>query len=81
MTRSCEPSIFAHRGYSAGVLVLMLYFGGMVGAMLAITLFVQLGEGFSAIHAGLTLAPFPLGTALTAPLARHGARRVVRAAR
>jgi EmrB/QacA subfamily drug resistance transporter len=64
-----QPSIFAHRGYSAGVLVLMLYFGGMVGAMLAMTLFMQLGEGFSAIHAGLTLIPFPLGTGLTAPLA------------
>ena len=64
-----QPSIFARRGYSAGVLVLMLYFGGMVGAMLAMTLFMQLGEGFSAIHAGLTLIPFPLGTGLTAPLA------------
>jgi EmrB/QacA subfamily drug resistance transporter len=64
-----QPAIFAHRGYSAGALVMMLYFGGMVGSMLAITLFAQLGEGFSAIHAGLTLAPFPLGTAVTAPLA------------
>jgi EmrB/QacA subfamily drug resistance transporter len=64
-----QPSIFGHRGYSAGALVLMLYFGGMVGAMLAITLYLQLGEGFSAIHAGLTLVPFPLGTGLTAPLA------------
>ncbi len=64
-----EPSIFAHRGYSAGALVLLLYFGGMIGSMLAITLFLQLGEGFSAIHAGLTLVPFALGTAVTAPLA------------
>jgi EmrB/QacA subfamily drug resistance transporter len=64
-----EPSIFSHRGYSAGALVLMLFFGGMVGSMLAITLFLQLGEGFSAIHAGLTLAPFALGTAITAPVA------------
>jgi EmrB/QacA subfamily drug resistance transporter len=64
-----QPSIFAHRGYSAGALVLMLYFGGMIGATLALTLFLQLGEGFSAIHAGLTLIPFPLGTGLTAPLA------------
>jgi MFS family permease len=64
-----EPSIFSHRGYSAGALVMMLFFGGMVGSMLAITLFLQLGEGFSAIHAGLTLAPFALGTAITAPLA------------
>ncbi len=64
-----EPSIFSHRGYSAGALVLMLFFGGMVGSMLAVTLFLQLGEGFSAIHAGLTLAPFALGTAITAPVA------------
>jgi EmrB/QacA subfamily drug resistance transporter len=62
-----EPSIFTHRGYTAGALVLMLYFGGMVGSMLTLTLFLQLGEGFSAIHAGLTLAPFALGTAITAP--------------
>lgn len=62
-----EPSIFSHRGYSAGALVLMLYFGGMVGSMLTLTLFLQLGEGFSAVHAGLTVAPFALGTAITAP--------------
>ena len=62
-----EPSVFAHRGYSAGALVLMLYFGGMIGSMLTLTLFLQLGEGFSAIHAGLTVAPFALGTAITAP--------------
>ena len=64
-----EPSIFTHRGYSAGALVLMVYFGTMIGSMLAITLYLQLGEGFSAIHAGLTIAPFALGTAFTAPLA------------
>jgi MFS family permease len=62
-----EPSIFAHRGYSAGALVLMLYFGAMIGVVLALTLFLQLGEGFSAVHAGLTLAPFALGTAISAP--------------
>jgi EmrB/QacA subfamily drug resistance transporter len=62
-----EPSVFAHRGYSAGALVLMLYFGGMIGSMLTLTLFLQLGEGFSAAHAGLTIAPFALGTAITAP--------------
>jgi EmrB/QacA subfamily drug resistance transporter len=64
-----EASVFAHRGYSAGAGVMLLFFGGMVGSMLAITLYLQLGEGFSAIHAGLTLAPFALGTAITAPLA------------
>ena len=61
--------------------MLLLYFGGMVGSMLAITLFLQLGEGFSAIHAGLTLAPFALGTGVTAPLAAqrmsHGSARAL----
>jgi MFS family permease len=71
-----EPSIFAHRGYSAGALVLMLYFGGMVGSMLTVTLFLQLGEGFSAIHAGLTMAPFALGTAITAPIAAQQMARI-----
>ena len=71
-----EPSIFSHRGYSAGTLVLMLYFGGMIGSVLAITLFLQLGEGFSAIHAGLTLAPFAFGTALSAPAAAAAMQRL-----
>lgn len=77
-----EPSIFTHRGYTAGALVLMLYFAGMVGSMLTLTLFLQVGEGFSAIHAGLTMAPFALGTAITAPLAAQkmgaiGGRRLI----
>ena len=67
-----EPGIFRYRGYSAGALVLLLYFAGMIGSMLAITLFVQLGEGFSAIHAGLTLAPFALGTASPRPWRQVG---------
>jgi MFS family permease len=64
-----EPTIFRQRGYTAGALVLLLYFGGMIGTMLALTLFMQLGEHFSAIHAGLAVIPFPLGTALAAPVA------------
>jgi EmrB/QacA subfamily drug resistance transporter len=71
-----EPSIFSHRGYTAGALVLMLYFGGMIGSVLAITLFLQLGEGFSAVHAGLTLAPFAFGTAMGAPVAGAAMTRV-----
>jgi EmrB/QacA subfamily drug resistance transporter len=71
-----EPSIFSHRGYSAGALVLMLFFAGMIGSILALTLFLQLGEGFSAVHAGLTTAPFAFGTAVGAPIAGSLMRRV-----
>jgi EmrB/QacA subfamily drug resistance transporter len=60
------PSIFASRSYSAGLAMILVFFGGMIGAILVLTLFLQLGEGFSAIHAGLTLGPFAFGMAVGA---------------
>lgn len=48
----------------------------MIGSVLAITLFLQLGQGFSAVHAGLTLTPFALGTAIAAPAAGAAMQRV-----
>jgi EmrB/QacA subfamily drug resistance transporter len=59
-------SIFAARSYSAGLAMILVFFGGMIGVILVLTLFLQLGEGFSAIHAGLTLAPFAFGMAVGA---------------
>ena len=40
----------------------------MLGTLLVLTLFLQFGEHFTAIHAGLTLAPFAVGSALGAVL-------------
>jgi hypothetical protein len=57
-----QPAIFGHRGFSGGVLVTLAFFGGSFGVGLALTLFLQLGRGFSAIHAGLTATPFALGS-------------------
>jgi MFS family permease len=62
----------------------MLYFGAMVGGVFGLTLFLQLGEHFSAVHAGLTLAPFAIGTAVAAPFggmiaARHASRPLIQA--
>ncbi|HWH12466.1 MAG TPA: MFS transporter [Solirubrobacteraceae bacterium] len=62
------PSVFTHRGYSGGLLVLTLFFVGMIGSSLALTLFLQIGQGYSAIHAGLTFIPLSLGVAVAAPL-------------
>jgi predicted MFS family arabinose efflux permease len=64
-----ETSVFRHRGYSAGLATILVFFAGMIGTLLVLTLFLQLGQHFSAIHAGLTLAPFALGTAVGATLA------------
>ena len=49
--------------------MIVVFFAGMIGTLLVLTLFLQFGEHFSAIHAGLTLAPFALGTAVGATLA------------
>ncbi|HXD68184.1 MAG TPA: MFS transporter [Solirubrobacteraceae bacterium] len=64
-----EASIFSHRAYTAGLAAIVVFFAGMIGMLLVLTLFLQFGEHFSAIHAGVTLAPFALGTAAGATLA------------
>jgi EmrB/QacA subfamily drug resistance transporter len=64
-----ESSIFRHRAYSSGLASILVFFAGMIGTLLVMTLFLQLGEHFSAIHAGLTIAPFALGMAIGATLA------------
>jgi len=63
-----EASIFSHRSYTAGLSMIVVFFAGMIGTMLVLTLFMQFGMHFSAIHAGLTLAPFAAGTAVGAGL-------------
>jgi len=64
-----EASIFSHRPYTAGLATIIVFFAGMIGTLLVLTLFLQLGEHFTAIHAGLTLAPFAVGTAAGAVVA------------
>jgi EmrB/QacA subfamily drug resistance transporter len=64
-----EASIFGHRAYAAGLATIVVFFAGMIGTLLVLTLFLQFGEHYSAIHAGLTLAPFALGSASGATLA------------
>ena len=61
-----ETSVFLHRGYSAGLACVVVFFAGMAGTLLVLTLYLQFGEHFSAVHAGLTLAPFAAGSAVGA---------------
>jgi len=60
------PSLFRKRAFMAGAGVILLFFAGMIGLMLVFMLYLQLGLGFSALHAGLTLAPWSFGTAVGA---------------
>jgi MFS family permease len=61
--------VFRHRAYSAGLATIVVFFAGMMGSLLVLTLFLQFGEHFTPIHAGITLAPFALGAAAGAVLA------------
>jgi MFS family permease len=61
-----EPSLLRNRAFTSGLLVAVCFFSAMVGLNLVLSLFCQLGEGFSPLRTGLTLAPFAIGIALTA---------------
>jgi EmrB/QacA subfamily drug resistance transporter len=56
-----EPGLLANRTYTSGILVALAFFGAFGGLVLCLSLFTQLGEGFSPIHAGLALIPMVVG--------------------
>jgi EmrB/QacA subfamily drug resistance transporter len=56
-----EPSLLTNRTYLSGIAVMVSLFGAFGGLLLCVSLFGQLGEGWSPIHAGLTLTPMVLG--------------------
>ena len=56
-----EPALFTNRTYLSGIAVALALFGAFGGLLLCISLYGQLGEGWSPIHAGLTLTPMVVG--------------------
>ena len=77
--RLVEPGLLRNRTYTSGILVALAFFGAFGGLLLCVSLFAQLGEHFSPIHAGLTLIAMVLGMiagmgagfALVGRLGRH----------
>jgi EmrB/QacA subfamily drug resistance transporter len=61
-----DPDLLRNRAFTSGLLVAICFFAAMIGLNLVLSLFCQLGEGFSPLRTGLTLAPFALGIAVTA---------------
>ncbi len=74
-----EPGLLANRTYTSGILVALAFFGAFGGLLLCVSLFAQLGEQFSPVHAGLTLMAMVVGMivgmgvgfALVGRLGRH----------
>jgi EmrB/QacA subfamily drug resistance transporter len=73
--------LFAYRAFAAGALLQMTFFAAMQGFFLTLALWLQAGQGFSPIRAGLTTVAFSLGAFVTAPiapqLAVRGGRSVI----
>lgn len=74
-----EPSLLSNRTFTSGLLVVLAFFAAFGGLILCVSLFAQVGEGFSPVHAGLTLTAMVIGMlagmgasfALVARLGRH----------
>jgi predicted MFS family arabinose efflux permease len=56
-----EPGLLSNRTYTSGILVALAFFGAFGGLLLCVSLFAQLGEHFSPVHAGLTLMAMVVG--------------------
>jgi len=55
-------------GYANGMGVGALYFTGYTGILLVLSVYFQEQLGLSALHAGLLMAPFAVGSSISAPL-------------
>ena len=56
-------------GYGSGLLIGTLYFTGFTGVFLTASVWLQDSRDVSALHAGLLLTPFAVGSAISSPLA------------
>jgi EmrB/QacA subfamily drug resistance transporter len=61
-----EPSLLQNRAFTGGLALGVVFFTAFGGLGLVLSLYTQLGLGFSPLHAGLTLAPLSLGAAIGA---------------
>jgi MFS family permease len=56
------PTLFRKRSFNSGIAVMMAFGAAMSGIFFTSTLFLQIGLHYTALHAGLTMLPWSLGT-------------------
>ncbi|MFC1437117.1 MFS transporter [Streptacidiphilus sp. N1-10] len=61
-------ALFRKPAFSAGLLVQLVFYGGMSGFMLAFTIWLQTGQGYTPVQAGVLMVAFSGGTILSAPM-------------
>ncbi|WP_439676204.1 MFS transporter [Embleya sp. MST-111070] len=64
-----EVSLFANRAFTGALAVGLMMFASMIGLMLVLGVYLQIGLDWSATHAALALIPWSLGSTVGAGLA------------
>lgn len=71
-------ALFARRSFSAGTALTLSFMLGLGSFYLILTLYLQLGLGYTVLHTGLTTVPSSIGLALAAAVASKPAPRLGR---
>ena len=61
-------ALFPKAAFSAGLLIQLIFYGGMSGFMLVFTIWLQTGQGYTPTQAGLLMVAFSAGAILSAPM-------------
>jgi EmrB/QacA subfamily drug resistance transporter len=64
-----DTTLFTRRAFTVGALISVVFYAGVASFFFAFNLYLQDGQGFSALAAGLTTLPYALGAAVTASTA------------
>jgi MFS family permease len=70
-----RPQLLRRPAFTAGLIVQLAFSIGMQGFALVFALWVQTGQGYSPLRAGLTMVAFSVGSFLAAPVAIPLAQR------
>jgi EmrB/QacA subfamily drug resistance transporter len=75
-------SLFRNRAFVVGLLLFIVFFSGLPSFFLTLNLWLQIGLGFTALHSGLTLIPFAVGSGSASALSirlipRYGKRILI----
>ena len=71
-----DVGLFADRAFRVGALLNVLFYAGVPGFFLVFSLYLQSGQGFSALGAGLALFAYSIGAAITASNADAIAQKI-----
>jgi EmrB/QacA subfamily drug resistance transporter len=75
-------SLFQNRAFVIGLLLFIVFFSGLPSFFLTLNLWLQLGLGFTALHSGLTIVAFAIGSGTASGLSirlipRYGKRVLI----